>query len=190
MSLSIGIPKPNRWFPINFQKVRGLPINSHPGAFGCARRHNFHEGIDLYGEPEDWVYAIRDGEVISNRSFTGPVDGTGWWLDTNALLIKDEDGYYVYGELESPLKAGDMVTSGQKIAELRPVLPDYKFRPDIPGHSTTMLHLERWNNLYDPDSGWSAWKTRDSRPKYLEDPTPELINILQSKREPLSFLTL
>lgn len=30
MSLENGIPKIERWFPINFEKLRGIPINSHP----------------------------------------------------------------------------------------------------------------------------------------------------------------
>ena len=167
-----------------------MPINSHPGAFGCARKYNFHEGIDLYGEEGHWVYAIRDGEVISNSRFTGASVSNPWWLETDALLVKDEDGYYVYGEIKSHLKIGDKIQSGDKIGELTPVLTPNKHRPDIPEHSVTMLHLERWNNLYDKDTGWSAWTTRESRPKYLEDPTPELINILTSKREPVKLLTL
>lgn len=179
-----------RWFPINLEKVRGLPINSHPGAFGCARKYNFHEGIDLYGTPGDWVYAIRDGEVISNMGFTGPAEGHPWWLPTNALLIKDEEGYYVYGELNSPLKKGDLVRSGDKIAELTPVLTPDKFRVDIPGHSVTMLHLERWDNSYDPSTGWSSWATRESRPKYLKDPTQELVDILVNKKRYPRFLTM
>lgn len=190
MILENGIPNIKRWFPINFEKLRGLPINSHPGAFGCARKHNFHEGIDLYGEPGDWVYAIREGTVISNMTFTGPKEGHSWWLDTDALLVKDEDGYYVYGELRSTLKAGDVVTPGQKIGELTPVLPPHKKRVDIPGHSVTMLHLERWSLAYDEVGGWSAWQTRESRPNYLLDPTPELIEILQHKNRPVKFLTL
>jgi hypothetical protein len=183
-------PKDSRWFPMNFEKFRGFPINSHPGAFGCARRHNFHEGIDLYGTPGDWVHAIRDGTVISNASFTGPSVGHEWWLETNALLIKDEDGYYVYGELTSSLKVGDKVLAWNKIGELVPVLPENKFRPDIPGHSVTMLHLERWDNTYDPSEGWSAWQTRETRPKYLQDPTPDLIYILTEKKRYVEFLTL
>ncbi len=178
------------WFPINFEKIRGIPINSHPGAFGCARKHNFHEGVDLYGKEGDWVHAIRDGEVISNEKFTGLSVGFPWWLETNALLIEDEDGYYVYGEIRSDLKAGDKVKAGQKIAELTPVLLPEKFRPDIPEHSVTMLHLERYNGEYYPDLGWSSWSNWDSRPFYLDDPTQELINILTKKKKPVKLLTL
>lgn len=178
------------WFPINFEKIRGIPINSHPGAFGCARKHNFHEGVDLYGEKGDWVYAIRNGIVLENMKFTGPSVGYSGWLETDALLIKDEAGFYVYGELKSLLKKGDSVLAGNKIGELTPVLPPEKHRADIPEHSVTMLHLERCNNLYDPCMGWSSWETRDSRPKYLEDPTKELTNILTEKKRPVKLLTL
>jgi hypothetical protein len=178
------------WFPINFEKIRGIPINSHPGAFGCARRYNFHEGIDLYGKPGDWVYAIRDGEVISNKPFTGASVGFGWWLETDALLIQDEDGFYVYGEIKSELKPGDKVKAGQKIAELVPVLPPEKFRPDIPGHSVTMLHLERYSNDYDTAFEWSSWEHRDLRPPYLQDPTNDLIKTLTYKKKPVKLLTL
>lgn len=176
-------------FPILPHKLRGIPINSHPGAFGCARKYNFHEGIDLYGEPEDSVYAIRDGEVISNARFTGASEGHPWWLETDAVLVKDEDGYYVYGELFSHLKAGDKVKSGDLIGKLTPVLTPDKFRPDIPKHSVTMLHLERWSNAYDPATGWSAWQTRETRPIYLLDPTQELVNILIDTKQPFEFLT-
>ena len=185
----MNIEKPRRWFPINFEKIRGIPINSHPGAFGCARKYNFHEGVDLYGEKGDYVYAIRDGIVISNMRFTGPSIGHPWWLETDALLIKDDEGYYVYGELQSSLKAGDVVGSGDKIGELTPVLPSHKKRDDIPEHSVTMLHLERWNLQYNVEDGWSSWNTRESRPIYLEDPTLELIEILKNKKRPIRFLT-
>ncbi len=177
-------------FPINQDKLRGLPINAHPGSFGHTRKYNFHEGIDLYGEPGDTVYAIRNGVVISNCTFTGPAEGHPWWLDTDAVLVKDEHGYYVYGELRSNLKPGDLVSAGDIIGKLTPVLTDDKFRSDIPGHSTTMLHLERWNSSYDPNSGWMAWNTRLERPKYLEDPTPELINILNQQHIQFKFLTI
>ena len=178
------------WFPINFEKIRGIPINSHPGAFGCARKYNFHEGVDLYGEKGDWVYAIRDGVVLDNRKFTGASVGMDWWLETDAILVGDMDGFYVYGELKSNLKIGDRVKAGNKIGELTPVLPPEKHRADIPEHSVTMLHLERYNNLYDPSMGWSAWDKRENRPRYLEDPTKELINILTEKKRPVKLLTL
>lgn len=180
----------NKWFPINFEKIRGIPINSHPGAFGCARKFNFHEGIDLYGEKGDWVHSIKNGIVVANLKFTGPSVGFDWWLETNALLVKDEDGFYVYGEILSPLKKGDRVLSGDKIGEIIPVLPIEKLRLDIPEHSVSMLHLERYDASYSPEIGWSSWEKRESRPKYLQDPTQELINILTNKKRKVKLLTL
>jgi len=179
-----------RWFPINFEKVRGIPINNHPGAFGCARKYNFHEGIDLYGKPGDFVYAIRRGTIIDIKPFTGPQAGYDWWLDTSAILVQDEDGYYVYGELTTTKKIGDVVTSGDKIGELTPVLPESKLRLDIPEHSVTMLHLERYNMKYKPEMGWASWDKRENRPIYLEDPTVELVNILTKKKRSVKFLTV
>ena len=179
-----------KWFPINFEFFRGFPINSHPGAFGCARKHNFHEGIDIYGFNKQWVNAIRNGTVIRNGPFTGLKAGYPWWMDTDALLVKDSEGYYVYGELFSDLKEGDTVFAGQKIGELTPVLPPDKFREDIPGHSVIMLHLERYSSAYNPEMGWCSWDSRENRPEYLLDPTKDLINILTSKHKPLKFLTL
>jgi len=189
MALFDGTPKPKRWFPLNFEKFRGIPINAHPGAFGCARKYNFHEGIDLYGSTGDMVRAIREGVVVSNARFTGASEGHPWWLETDAVLIKDDEGYYVYGEILSSLKKGDKISVGDIIGKLVPVLPPEKHRPDIPAHSVTMLHLERWNLSYDESTGWSSWSTRNERPDYLEDPTLELVEILKSKKINPNFLT-
>lgn len=180
-------------FPLNLHMSdRGIPINAHPGAFGNARKYNFHEGIDLYGKEGNWVYAMLDGEVISNEPFTGPSVGHPWWLPTDAVTIynHNEGFYYVYGELKSYLKPGDFVKEGQKIGELVPVLPPEKIRKDIPGHSNVMLHLEKWNNKYDPVKGWRAWTTRDDRPEWLEDPTIDLIKCLMNKNLPVKLTSV
>jgi len=165
-------------FPINPQYFRGIPVNAHPGAFGNARKHNFHEGVDLYGKEGMWVYAINSGVVVSNERFTGPSVGHDWWLETDAITIKSDTEYFVYGELKSDLKVGDFVKAGSRMGDLVPVLPPEKIRKDIPKHSNVMLHLEKWNFKYDPVIGWKAWTTRDDRPEWLEDPTTDLINIL------------
>lgn len=179
------------WFPLNVHlNNRGLPINSHPGAFGNARKFNFHEGIDLYGREGDWVLAMKDGVVISNEPFTGPSVGHPWWLPTDAVTIKSDTEYFVYGELKSDLKVGDEVRMGQKIGELVPVLPKEKIRADIPQHSNVMLHLEKWNFSYDPLKGWKPWLTREDRPSWLEDPTDDLIFALTKKHLPVKLLSL
>lgn len=179
------------WYPLNIHtNNRGLPINAHPGSFGHARKYNFHEGIDLYGNEGDWVYAMKDGIVISNERFTGPSVGHDWWLETDAVTIKSDTEYFVYGELKSDLKVGELVKMGSKIGELVPVLPKEKIRPDIPEHSNVMLHLEKWNFKYDPVVGWKPWKTRYDRPEWLEDPTNDLIEALRKKFLPVKLLTM
>lgn len=177
------------WFPLNIHtNNRGIPINAHPGAFGNARKFNFHEGVDLYGKEGDWVYAMKSGVVVSNETFTGPAVGHDWWLPTDAVTIKSNTEYFVYGELKSDLKVGDIVNMGDKIGELVPVLPSHKIRPDIPGHSNVMLHLEKWNFKY--PGAWKAWKMREDRPEWLEDPTNDLIFALTTKHLPVKLLSL
>lgn len=179
------------WFPLNIHtNNRGIPINSHPGAFGNSRKFNYHEGVDLYGKEGDWVHAMKDGVVISNERFTGASIGHPWWLETDAVTIKSDTEYFVYGELKSHLKVGDTVKMGEKIGELVPVLPPEKIRTDIPQHSNVMLHLEKWNFKYNPEIGWRAWTTRENRPEWLEDPTNDLIQALTKKHLPVKLLTL
>lgn len=175
-------------FPINPQYFTGIPINNHPGSFGNARKHNFHEGVDLYGKEGMWVYAINPGIVISNERFTGPSVGHDWWLETDAVTIKSDTEYFVYGELKSDLKVGEYVKSGQKIGELVPVLPPEKIRSYIPRHSNVMLHLEKWNFKY--PGAWKAWTVREDRPEWLEDPTMDLIDILFKNWQKPKLLTL
>lgn len=165
------------WFPINTQKNRGIPINAHPGAFGCKRKYDYHTGVDLYGKENDWVYAIEDGVVEKVGIFTGDQD-TSWWLKTDAILVKSENYYWVYGELKSLVSVGDVVKSGQLLGNLIPVLSPEKLRNDIPKHSCTMLHLEKYDFTYDVSMGWATWVGFNERPKYLLDPTVDLINIL------------
>lgn len=177
-------------FPILLKNFRGLPINSHPGAFGCPRKYNFHEGVDLYvpTDKKAEVYAIKDGVVIWNCAFTGPKAGSPWWNNTEALLIKSEDCYYVYGEIHSSLKPGAKVKTADQIGIVAPVLREGKERKDIAGHSLAMLHLEKYNLEFDPMFDfWSDWKNLEDRPNYLEDPTPDLIQILK-RMERLEFL--
>lgn len=174
-------------FPINLQKNRGLPINAHPGAFGCKRRYDYHTGIDLYGTPGDWVYAINDGIVVNVDVFTGDKDSE-WWLPTDAITVETPTENWVYGELKPRVKVGDRVKAGQVIGELVPVLKPEKLRLDIPKHSCTMLHLEKYDRTYEPAKGWAVWNSHDYRPSYLLDPTQDLINILTKAYRRLEFL--
>lgn len=182
------------WFPINFEKLRGIPINRHPGAFGCPRKHDIHTGIDLYGDEGDLVRAIADGTVVRNNQFTGAALGFPFWLDTDAVLVKSQQCFYLYGELKSELKEGDEVKSGSIIGRLVPVLPFGKIRLDIAGHSNVMLHLEKYDLTYDPNkqynSGlyWPSWELDSLKHSFLQDPTMDLISILQNKNQSFKFL--
>ena len=169
----------DRVFPVDIRKFVGLPLNSHPGAFGCVRKFNVHEGIDLYGSPKDPVFAIDSGVVVNVGPFTGPEVNCPWWLPTSAVTVKSNNEYFVYGELSPTVKKLDNVRAGDKIGELMPVLPASKRRSDIPGHSVTMLHLEKYNlNTYDEHMEWQSWVDKSRRPVYLEDPTKDLLEIL------------
>jgi hypothetical protein len=53
-----------------------------------------------------------------------------------------------------------------------------------------MLHLEKWNFLYDEEAGWANWPNRLSRPKWLEDPTNDLIAILMKNYQKVRLLSL
>jgi hypothetical protein len=174
-------------FPINLNKFRGLPINRHPGSFGFNRSYYSHTGIDLYADTDDEVFAIRPGVVVKIGYFTGPQAGSKYWLPTDAVLVKDTEGYYLYGELTSDLKINDELKEGDLIGRLKPVIE--KKLQEYPGHSATMLHLERLNFSYDPSLDWPDWlHSSPKRPEYLEDPTPELMQILRSKDEEIKLL--
>lgn len=175
-------------FPLLDSVFRGLPINMHPGSFGYDRFHYNHTGIDLYGTEGDEVYAIRYGVVVRNFHFTGAKANSKYWLPTDAVLVKDDAGYYVYGELKSDLTPGEILFPGDLIGTLLPVVKDV--RPEYPGHSTTMLHLERHDLTYNPEDGWLDWFKASTRPKCLVDPTPGLVEILAAKKKPIQFLTV
>jgi len=203
-------------FPIHESGFIGLPINRHPGAYGAVRLHDIHSGVDLYTRENAPVFAMADGEVVAYEQFTGP-PRFPWWKTTHALIVKNnvkgirrEDDpqymqYICYGEIVSWLQPGDKVWNGAEIGKVVPVLQADKLRKDIPGHSTSMLHLEMYDDTYDVSKNyWDVWGFSDtepsssleinpainiislSKPKYLIDPTQYLI---KSMREP-KFLTV
>lgn len=177
------------YFPINFERFRGLPINRHPGAFGCPRKYDIHTGVDLYLDKESGVYAIEEGIVAKYDLFTGG-EKMPWWNTTYALSVKGENCFWVYGEIESDLRIGDKVKRGQKVGEVLPVISKDKIRLDIPGHSNYMLHLEKCDLSWETeckDLQWSGWYYNNSKPRYLLDPTQDLINVLV-KYHRLTFL--
>ncbi len=145
----------------------GLPLPPHPGAFGVARRHHVHEGVDLYCPVGTPVLAVEDGTVVAVEDFTGPRAGSPWWLDTRSVLVEGESGVVLYGEIEPSrgMFPGSPVRRGERVGAVVRVLRDGKGRPDA------MLHLE----LHEHGARASAeWTT--ARPGTLLDPTPLLMD--------------
>ena len=163
-----------KWkFPL--ANCNGIPINYHPGAYGFQRKNSNHTGIDLYCAENDLVYAVEDGEITGIEKFTGPSDNSPWWLDTECVLVYGNSGTVCYGEIIpiiKPIQIGTRIKQGTLIGSVTPVLPQNRFRPDIPGHSTSMLHLE----LYEGRQTKASTSWLDSKQKFLRDPTPYLLN--------------
>jgi hypothetical protein len=154
-------------------RCSGIPINHHPGAFGFHRKKNHHTGVDLYCEDEEIVYAVESGTVVNIDVFTGPKLGHTWWEETHGVMIEGMSGVVNYGEItpKKDLTVGDKIHRGELIGAVKRVLFPNKLRLDIPGHSTSMLHLE----LYTHDTReFADWHEAAKNPTLL-DPTPFLM---------------
>lgn len=150
----------------------GIPLAPHVGAFGVKRKHHIHEGIDLYADEGEPVWAINEGVVTSIYIFTGPVVGMPWWRETWAMAVQDETGSWVYGEIEPDpdIHVGDLVRANELLGTVKRVLVKDKGRP------TSMLHLERWKLGCIPYT--RNWLGGQPQPEFLEDPTPYLLENL------------
>jgi phosphopantothenoylcysteine decarboxylase len=182
-SIVAAIQEEMRWqFPLDGKELcQGIPVGNHPGAFGYRRRHDVHTGVDLYVAPGlaalAHVRAVEPGTIRAISPFTGPSAGFAWWLDTRAVLVEGPSGCVGYCEMEPlpGLVVGQKVKKGERLGQVVPVLRPGKERPDIPGHSRWMLHVE----LYERDLEnvqWVAWETPLTKPAQLLDPTPFLLN--------------
>jgi murein DD-endopeptidase MepM/ murein hydrolase activator NlpD len=147
---------------IDTAKQVELPIGNHCGAFGVARKHDHHGGVDLYCPDGTAVYAVDYGKVVHIRPFTGAIAGFPWWNDTYAISIDHGDCIAVYGEIYKPLiKVGDRVDKGDCIALVKQVLVKDKGRPmsmlHFALHSCDVLSNRQWDiglpqasGLFDP----------------------------------------
>jgi len=174
-----------RWrFPLD--NCNGIPINHHPGAFGFHRRKNHHTGVDLYTEDGEAVHAVEDGTVVHIDYFTGPKVGHDWWEETWGVMIEGASGVVNYGEIvpqtNQVIEVGRKVSRGQFIGRVKRVLFPEKHRPDIPGHSTSMLHLELYKH---GTRDFADWHDPAKNPNLL-DPTPYL---MVSENGPRNTLT-
>jgi phosphopantothenoylcysteine decarboxylase len=163
-----------RWqFPL--LQCSGVPVNYHPGAFGFHRRKNHHTGVDLYTNDGALVRAVEDGIVVNVDDFTGPKVGDSWWNDTQAVQVEGSSGVVTYGEITPfpDVCVGKRVRRGDPFARVKRVLLEGKERPDIPGHSPSMLHIE----LYKHGSReFAGWRHEVSKNPLLLDPTPYLLD--------------
>lgn len=150
----------------------GLPLLPHPGAFAAQRRHHQHEGIDLYGQEDELVYAMTVGTVVAIYRFTGESVGMPWWNETSAVAIEDDTGIWVYGEItpDCHLSVGSKVLQDQIVGRLTTVLRHDKGRP------MTMLHLERWVSGSKPYT--RNWLLNTNQPTDMVDPTPLLTELI------------
>ena len=67
-----------------------IPRFTEAGSFGYQRKHEIHNGVDLYCKDGEEVFAVEDGEVIKTGQFTGKDLGSTWWKDTWYILIRGE----------------------------------------------------------------------------------------------------
>lgn len=161
----------------NFEKETEILIGEHVGAFGTERKNHVHEGIDLYCELGDEVFAMESGTVTLIEDFTGPKANSPWWEDTRAVHIEGESGVIIYGEIieKEDLKLGDFVKEGEFIGKIKTVLKKDKGRP------MNMLHLE----LHEHGTRASyEWKNDEEKPKSLKDPTSLLIKAAKIEKIP------
>lgn len=160
-----------RWqFPLAPEICSGIPMTGHPGSFSCQRKHEKHTGVDLYTVDGALVHAVEAGTVVGKEHFTGEWDKSPWWNNTECLLVEGATGVICYGEILVPfyISVGSRVEKGQFIGNVKRVLKEGKERPDIEGHSTSMLHME----LY-PHGTVKASDGFDG--ELLNDPTPFLL---------------
>lgn len=165
-------------FPI--KTCSGIPVGNHSGAFGTQRKYENHTGIDLYTNNLEPVFAVEDGIVVGSGPFTGKLTNSTWWNDTDYLLVEGITGVVCYGEISiaKNVGVGTIISACNHIGYVVRVLKDGKERPDIVGHSTSMLHLELYpHGTRNPSNGFEPM-LRDAT-RYLLDaigkPEKELI---------------
>lgn len=154
-------------FPL--ANCNGIPVGKHLGSYDVERKNNSrHGGVDLYTKLGEPVRAMEDGYVIDIDAFTGEHCGSPWWNNTWAVYVKGRTGVICYGEIkpkEHYLYVGTKLLKGQEVGNVLQVLKDDALRPDIAGHSLSMLHLEIYKHK---EGDWYQGKER-------LDPTPFLM---------------
>ena len=162
----------------------GIPQCGHPGAFLTKRKYHIHTGVDLYCNDGQPISAVEDGLIVSIEDFTGSSQKSSWWEDTKCILIEGATGVVCYGEMEPApdMKIGNRILKGEHIGNVKRVLKPGKERPDIAGHSTSMLHMEIYKHgtyrAFEENSALgeiSDWNV-------LVDPTPYLASAINASK--------
>lgn len=163
-----------RWnFPVSFDNCSGVPVGNHPGAFAVQRKHEQHTGVDLYVPEGELVRVVEAGTVVGIEHFTGEWDNSPWWNNTDCILVEGATGVICYGEIavNPALKVGMRLKRGCGVGRVARVLKEKKERPDIPGHKTSMLHMEVYpHGVYRASHGFEDINN---------DPTPFLLNCIE-----------
>ena len=102
-------------------------------------------------------------------------------------MIEGSTGVINYGELVNPerysfVKLGQTIRRGWPVGYVKQVLFSDRWRPDIPGHSCAMLHLELYKH---GTREFADWHDPSKNPNLL-DPTKYL---LASEGAPYNTLT-
>ena len=153
-----------------------IPLPPHPGSFGYVRKNHIHEGVDLYAEEGDPVFAIEEGFIITIKAFTGSMADSPWWNDTYSILIEHRKHVINYGEITPlpELVVGSFVKAGDLIGNIKTVLKKDKGRP------MSMLHLEMYKKgTLEPIKEWSL---DQEQPECLLDPTHLLLTVIEKDK--------
>lgn len=165
----------------NYKDQTEIPLFPHPGSFGKQRKNHIHEGVDLYCERGDEVFAIEDGIIVKIKPFTGSLIQSPWWNDTWCVMVEGKSGVFNYGEIipNKNLKEGMSIKEGDVIGTIETVLKKDKGRP------MNMLHLELYN--FGTKDAILEWSLNQEKPSHLLDPTKKLLELanipeIQNKR--------
>jgi hypothetical protein len=116
-------------------------------------------------------------------------------MDTDAVLVEGASGIVCYGEikidqgiknsLEMTNPASRNIRRGQILGRVTPVVRPGRERPDIPGHSRSMLHIELYERGQTKSS--ERWELDKPKPDYLLNPTPWLADAVACPKERLDM---
>lgn len=147
-----------------------VPKAPSQGAFGVARKHDVHTGVDLYTHNGAPVRALQAGEVVKIEDFTGAKAQSPWWNETQAVLVENDEGVIVYGEMtpKDGLSVGSKIQAGDLLGQVKQVL-----KKDKGKNPPSMLHLE-YMRKGSRDTLW--WQLGEPQPASLLSPDVLLSN--------------